>query len=199
MNISLLPPEIKAQEATRQKVEKIIFVGIVVAIVCLAILVLLVFLNISQKLWISSVQNEQKQIENEIKTRYQMWADLEGQIEAADSTLLTALGTNPDWYLVLTEIENTKPKNITLVSIESASQMVPGAVPSNNILVRGNAPDLPSLVAWFEVLKENDLLTNARFKYTAANDILFGSAYIFQIEMKLRPGKGYTPKWEGGV
>ncbi|MGE5416855.1 MAG: hypothetical protein ACM3UZ_08860 [Acidobacteriota bacterium] len=199
MNISLLPPEIKTQEATRQKLEQVIFIGIIFVLVCVVALVLLVFANTYERLQIGKVQQQKQDIQAKIDREYQKYADLEGKIESADSTLKVAMGSTPDWCLVLTEVKNSMPANLILTSSQ-VEQQQGSTAPSNLLLIKGNAMDLPTLTNWIDILKETTTITNPRFQYTSLMEGELGAGplrYQYQVLVEMKLSEGYLPAWEG--
>ncbi|MGE5404891.1 MAG: PilN domain-containing protein [Candidatus Saccharibacteria bacterium] len=193
MNISLLPPEIKAQEATRQKMEKVIAMAVLILLICLGVLVFLLMLKFYETIRINGIQSDKERIEMTIKTKYQKYADLKGRIEAANSTLLTAMAANPDWDMVLTEVKNTMPPTVTVDSLDIQN--------GSSMVLRGTVSDLPTFTRWINGLKETTYISNPRFHY--ASNLGGGSegraGFLYEIQVNIKPGESYQPAWEGRI
>lgn len=117
-NISLLPPEIRAEERLRQQLKIFILCSCLVILVFLCIYGALIYLTNQEELEVVRLQ-EQKAVITRKAMAYQKYGDLKVKVDALEKIHADAAGLMPNWYYILAEVGSHIPDGVWLTNYTS--------------------------------------------------------------------------------
>jgi Tfp pilus assembly protein PilN len=112
-NISLLPPEIRAEERLRQQLKNFILCSCLVILVFLCIYGALIYLTNQEELEVVRLQEQKAEITRKA-TAYQKYGDLKAKVDALEKINADAAGLMPNWYYILAEVGSHIPDGVWL-------------------------------------------------------------------------------------
>lgn len=112
-NISLLPPEIRAEQRSRQQLKLYLLCSGVVILVFLCIYGSLIFLTYQEKAIAGSLQEQKAEITRKAAT-YQKFGDLKAKVDALEKINTDAVDITPNWYNILAEVGSQVPDRVWL-------------------------------------------------------------------------------------
>ncbi len=121
-NISLLPPEIKAQHQTRRQLKIYILCSCLALIIFLGIYVWMIYLTNQQHEDVCRLQEQKAKLQQEAVS-YQKYGDLKNRVDALEKMNNQALGVTPNWYFILAEVGNI-PDGLWLTDYTASYKIV---------------------------------------------------------------------------
>jgi Tfp pilus assembly protein PilN len=200
--VNLLPPELRAREATRRLTSVVVIVGVIV----LGLVGLFYFfqvMNLSRAeddLAAQEGVNQQLQAQVDDLQRFQ---ELQNQLQAKQVLVNSVFVGEVSWSTVLVDISHVIPSEAYLTSLtgsiatEAAAPATGGAPLIGNISFAGVVRETDPLASWLTRLEQVDGWENA-WMTSATENAPFSRVYTFNsgIDLSLdaatRRGKGLT-------
>lgn len=187
-NISLLPPEIRAQEVAQEKGQTYMAYSIIVLLVFIALYLILAVTTWVFHFRANAIADERAAVEQE-SAKYQIYEDLWNEIQDTANLVQQATGTPVDWSENIININRYIPANVWLTQM-TCSQ--------TEIDLQGTAFDSASVAKWIEALKSVPGIAGVNCQFVKDLDnVNTGTTY----EIKAGFSQGAAPqlKTEGGV
>ncbi len=189
-NISLLPPEIRAQEVAQEKGETYMAYSIIVLLVFIALYLILAVTTWVFHIRANSIADERSALEREA-AQYQVYEDLINEIKSTSSLASQACGTPVDWSESILNINRYIPANVWLTEM-TCSQ--------TEVAFKGTAFDSASVARWVETLKIVPGVTGVNCQFVKdLNDEAVNLGTTYEIKTGFSPGAAPQLKTEGGV
>lgn len=157
-SISLLPSEYRNLKASARKKELSV---LVMATIVIAFAIIFVTISVIASTYdsnLESLQNENASLERRIR-EYQYIEVLQSEVSALQSQVLQIAGSSVDWSIIIREIGNSVPPQISLSSLVITFPDTFGLM-----IIQGNAASHDTVAAWMERLKEIQGLSGLQFK-----------------------------------
>lgn len=118
-NISLLPPEIKAEQRLRRQLRIYILCSCLVILVFLGIYGGLIYLTNQEVAEASRLQEQKAEITRRAAV-YQKYGELKEKVDALEKINADASGVTPNWYYFLAEVGSHIPDRVWLTDYTAA-------------------------------------------------------------------------------
>lgn len=208
-NISLLPPEIKAQRQIRRR-RTLYFLG--------SSLVLLIFLGINAALTVGAVQvraearalqERRAELGKEVSA-YKPYADMQASLTKADKIARQAMGTPPDYKVIMAGIGLYIPEGVWLTDFTASyktdekgksqvkagqtdSTTVPAQPAAGELMVRGWTSSHPKVARWLEDIRSVPGLTDVSCQFSSEEELNGLPMIKFEIKATVLAGAPYQP------
>lgn len=188
-NISLLPPEIRAQEIAREKGASYLAYSFLVLIVFIVVYLILAVATFAVHMQAKSITNDRVAVQKEC-AEYQVYENLINEIQKANELHQKAIGVPMDWSQNLQDINRYIPANVWLTELN---------ISRANMVVRGQALDPTSVARWVETIQSVPGIADVRCQF--ARDLENTGVYnsSFEIQSGVSPGAAPQIKTEGGA
>ena len=198
--VNLLPPELRAREATRRLTSVVVIVGVIV----LGLVGLFYFFQVMN---LSRAQDDlaaQEGVNRQLQAQVndlQRFQELQNQLEAKQELVNSVFVGEVSWSTVLVDISQVIPSEAYLTSLtgsisaETAAPAPTGAPLIGNISFTGVVRETDPLASWLTRLEQADGWVNA-WMTSATEESPFSRIYTFNsgIDLSLdaatRRGKG---------
>lgn len=190
-NISILPPEVKKRFKQRKR-NRILVLGSVLVLVAFVIFYSLLYLATQiPKMELRALENQRARVEEQVD-RLQEYKEMQERAEAAEDLLREAMGTVPDWNLLLKDFGIRIPHGVWLTEVNVSYQGERG-----EMTLRGWAQSHSLAGQWLEKLQEAPRLEEVHLSFSAEGDYL-GKPHV-QFEINGEIMRGDPEDWlEGG-
>ncbi len=191
-NVSLLPPEIKAERLLEKKQGVVIKIMLLLMLIVLVIYTYLLVSSLIAKNDLDSLEQQREVVERQSRALAE-YEDLYNDMSRAEDMLNRAMGTNPRWSDVLQEVgESFFPfARLTDLTLNYAGDE--GTINMRGLT--GSISDVATLVERFENL---DTINGARVRTSSETGTGDQTEVQFLIDASLIPGSLYLDPEEGG-
>lgn len=224
-NISLLPPEIKAQRHVRVRRASYIKRGGIVFLALLVIYTGAGLATLHARSRTAAVQVQRAQLEKEI-AGFREYVAMEDRIIALEKLVKQAVVGSPDWAYLLADVNRNLPPGVWLTDLSgssgirskkgaagkggqeaaapaAASQAGPGqgpktAGPQGELVIRGWTFDQPSLSLWLEELRGVSGLSEVRLQFANREAVEGRTLIKFEIKAGIQTQPSPNPASERG-
>lgn len=196
-NISLLPPEIKAQQQAHRQMMRYLLTSGLVLLVFLIIYSTLVFATMQGRAEVRALQAQQAELKRET-AGLQAYADLHAGVIRTENLLGQAMGTVVDWESVFFETGFHLPAGVWLTGVTAAYQAEnaggtggnqPPAPSSGDLTLRGWAHSHSLVAQWLDELRGLPGLTDIRCQFSSQEIFEGRPAVQFEIKVRILPAQ----------
>ncbi|MGI6078975.1 MAG: PilN domain-containing protein [Fastidiosipilaceae bacterium] len=196
-NVSLLPPEIRAEQHFRRQLRIYILCSCLVILVFLCIYGGLIYLTNQEKLEVSRLQEQKAEITRKAAA-YQKYGDLKAEVDALEKINADAAGVMPNWYYTLAEVGSHIPDSVWLTDYitnyntegDKAQTGNTAASQQGELVIRGKAFSHKDVAILLENLHDVKGLDNIRCQFSSEEMLEEQKVYEFEIEASLPVPKG---------
>ncbi len=206
-NISLLPPEIKAEQRSRQQLRLSLLCSGVVVLVFLCIYGGLIFLTYQEKNEASRLQEQITEVQKKA-VPYQKYEVLKADVDTLEKINDAAAGGIPNWYYLFAEVGLEVPEGVWLTDCtatfnkqevqqpqegtetENAQTQSTQASSQGELTIRGMALDHKDVAAFVKNLHAIRGIDNIRCQFSTEQELEGQKAYQFEIKASLLVQKG---------
>lgn len=204
-NISLLPPEIKAEQRSRQQLRLALLCSGVVVLVFLCIYGGLIFLTYQEKNEANGLQEQIAEIQKRA-VPYQKYEVLKADVDTLEKINNAAVGGIPNWYCLLAEVGSEVPEGVWLTECtasynKSDGQQTQEGTKSDQtqntqvssegeLTIRGMALAHKDVAAFVKNLHAIQGVDNIRCQFSSEQELAGQKAYEFEIKASLPVQKG---------
>lgn len=197
-NISLLPPEIRAEQHFRRQLRIYILCSCLVILVFLCIYGGLIYLTNQEKLEVSRLQEQKAEITRKAAA-YQKYGDLKAEVDALEKINADAAGVTPNWYYTLAEVGSHIPGRVWLTEYtaaynpdkkKEAEKDNADASQQGELMIRGKAFSHKDVAILLENLHDVQGLDNIRCQYSSEEMLDGKKVCEFEIKAALPVPKG---------
>ena len=204
-NISLLPPEIKAEQRSRQQLRLALLCSGVVVLVFLCIYGGLIFLTYQEKMEASRLQEQITEVQKKA-IPYQKYEVLKADVDTLEKINNAAVGGIPNWYYLFAEVGLEVPEGVWLTGCTASynkpekkqaqegtendqAESTPVTY-QGELTIRGMALDHKDVAAFVKNLHAIQGLDNIRCQFSSEQELAGQKAYEFEIKASLPVQKG---------
>ena len=191
-NVSLLPPEIKAERLSEKKQGVVIKILLLLMLIVLVVFTYLLVSSLIAKNDLDSLEQQREAVERQSQALAE-YEELFNDMSRAEDMLNRAMGTNPIWSDVLQEVgESFFPfARLTDLTLNYAGEE--GTINMRGLT--GSFSDVATLVERFDNL---DTINGARVRTSSETGTGDQAEVQFLIDASLIPGSIYLEPEEGG-
>ena len=199
-NISLLPPEIKAEQRLRQQLRLTLLCSGVVVLVFLCIYGGLIFLTYQEKNEANGLQEQIAEIQKRA-VPYQKYEVLKADVDTLEKINNAAVGGIPNWYCLLAEVGSEVPEGVWLTECTASynkpekkqaqegtendqAESTPVTY-QGELTIRGMALDHKDVAAFVKNLHAIQGIDNIRCQFSSEQEVEDQNAYEFEIKASL--------------
>lgn len=145
-----------------------------------------------------SLQSQRLPLEAQM-SNYQEYVKMEEHLAALDKLVKQAVGNNPDWTLLILQMNRNIPANLWLTEVtitsnkEGSNPPAPATKSQGEVTIRGWTFDYSSLAGWLEELRQVPTLTDIKCQYASTESLNSKTIVKFEIKSDIQP-----PKATGG-
>ncbi len=204
-NISLLPPEIKAEQRLRQQLRLTLLCSGVVVLVFLCIYGGLIFLTYQEKNEANGLQEQIAEIQKRA-VPYQKYEVLKADVDTLEKINNAAVGGIPNWYYLFAEVGLEVPEGVWLTGCTASynkpekkqaqegtendqAESTPVTY-QGELTIRGMALDHKDVAAFVKNLHAIQGIDNIRCQFSSEQEVEDQKAYEFEIKASLPVQKG---------
>lgn len=192
-NISLLPPEIKAEARARRRRNLYLLVSVGVLAGFVIFYSILHIETARTRSELRTLEEEREIVATEMDA-LGVYREMQADVEAAERMVQQAMGTTPSWGELLETVGLKVPHGIQLTDLNASYNN-----DSGELTLRGRADSHITVARWLEQMHEIPLLDRIYCQF--ADEGLHEGRVTVQFEVKARilPGEPYRLVIEGGA
>ena len=197
-NISLLPPEIRAEQRFRRQLRIYLLCSCFVILVFLCIYGGLIYLTNQEKLEVSRLQEQKAEITRKAAA-YQKYGDLKATVDALEKINVDAAGVTPNWYYTLAEVGSHIPDRVWLTDYTTTylpdkkkndKEDNDAESEQGELMIRGKAFSHKDVAVLLENLHDVKGVGNIRCQFSSEEMLEEQKVYGFEIKASLPVPKG---------
>ena len=193
IRISLLPPELKKQQRSREMKGTYLKIAAGVAAVFLLIFLSLLLLTMGANRELDRLRSERQVLEQQI-AQLREYEVMEAKINELNDLGREVVGRQPNWGTLLASVGDNLPAEVWLTDIASAA-----VEDAREVTIRGFAPGHRLVADWLNEMHELESLENIRAQFSSES-IVDGQTQIqFEIKAFVIPEEPQSPLERGGA
>lgn len=196
VKINLLPPELRAERERRRKQKIWLIIGGSIGVVVLGIFLFILMASLRTRSEVADLQKQRAEVESKIQS-YAPYADMQADVMKKTTLLKTAMGTPPQWSVMLASIVEYIPEEVWLTDMTVTYPPPSDAKQNGQVTMRGSTFHHPSTALWLSSIEEIPGVDNVRCMFSTEETHMGQDLVSFEIKATLLPGSEYEPL-EGG-
>lgn len=191
-HVSLLPPEIKAARQLQQKLKNVLRILLIVLLAVVLVCLFLFAGSFLVRQELKSLQNEREMVEQQVELLKE-YEELYNQLSAKRSLVGEAMGTYPNWGVLLRDIAGVLPAGSWL-----SDMAVAYTGESGTMTMRGWAYTHSGVAEMLEKLDSLEQLEEVQCRTSNTTDYEGQDAVQFEVESELLSGPPFIAAAEDG-
>jgi len=184
--ISVLPPEIRQRRKQKQQQQLFLLVGAILLSILLISYSILFGLTFLSNMHLKALQTEKQELQAQVDSLNQYGA-IQERIDFLKVLVEKAVGSNPEWGEILTQLGVSIPNGVWLTDFSSVYTEGKGA-----LTLRGWAYNHPLVAEFLEKLQQSPELQGVQCQFSTLAELNGQPAVQFEIKAGVQPGQSTT-------
>jgi Tfp pilus assembly protein PilN len=191
--ISLLPPDLVAQRKYKNRKSIVIMGAIILFAAMFFIFGIISMITLIPAVQVISLQGEKSILQNQI-TGLQKYQDVKNRITTLEGFLVQAMGNNPSWGNLLSDIGQTTSDQVWFTDVACTYKDNKGT-----LLIKGWTLNQAAVSTYLSQLESNQVLQNVQCTNLINTNTQNQQTVQFEITADIKSGAPYQLNSEGGL